>query len=294
MKESFERNDCGRAGQLLGYLYGESAAAERADFERHLHDCAACRDELAAFAHVRGSVADFRAELLQTAPAVSLEEFATNRGAKRPAPDAPHGPRAAHAPADAETETRGSPAGLASPVAGPRASARAAWAALREFFRLSTVWLRASTVAAALALCALALMAVINAEVSFGDSAFAIRTGIRPAAARPASAPAPTAEQSEELAALRTRLESLAAERDAAVRELEETREQLDDSRAANLVAAEFETGPAARRGSSTTRDERRQRRAASPKPAAPSRGTRRAAEDEGLPRLLDLLGDAN
>ena len=38
MKESFERNDCGRAGQLLGYLYGESAAAEREDFERHLHD----------------------------------------------------------------------------------------------------------------------------------------------------------------------------------------------------------------------------------------------------------------
>ena len=66
---------------------------------------------------------------------------------------------------------------------------------------------------------------------------------------------------SEELAELQSRLDGLKAERDAAVRELEETREQLDDSRAANLVAAEFEAEPDAPRDSASTPDERRTRR---------------------------------
>ena len=294
MRESLERNDCGRAAQLLGYLYGESAAAERADFECHLRDCAACRDELAAFAHVRNSVADFHAELLQTAPALTLEEFASEAGTKHTTVNAPHGPLASPR-ADSGPRV---PVGFASPDAAPRASARAAWAALREFFRLSPAWLRASTAAAALALCALALMAVFNAEVSFGEGRYAFRTGMRPAAAQTANAPAPPQEaaQTEELAALRTQLESLAAERDAAVRELEETREQLDDSRASDLVAAEFESAPAGRRGPAASRYERGQRRAASApsKSATPSRSTRRDAGEEDLPRLLDLLGDAN
>lgn len=289
MRETFEKNNCGRAGQLVGYLYGESAAAERADFERHLHDCAACRDELAAFTQVRGSVADFRAELLQAAPSVSLAELVTGSNAEpaaAPAENAAHaspldgsGPRAAF--------TRFTPTA---------SSAGAAWAALRAFFRLSPAWLRVSTAAAALAVCALALLAVLNAEVSLGDSRFALRTGVRHVASPAASAPAAPAPQSEELAALRTRLESLMAERDAAVRELEEARNELDDSRAANLVAAGFERAPSAQRGSPTPRDERRQRRAASvtSKSERSARGTRRLAEEEDLPRLLDLLGDAN
>ncbi|HLL74646.1 MAG TPA: hypothetical protein VK421_05230, partial [Pyrinomonadaceae bacterium] len=296
MRETFGRDDCGRAGQLLGYLYGESGTAERADFERHLPDCAACRDELAAFTHVRGSVAEFRAELLQTAPAVSLEGFAAAGDLKPAATHDPRARHASHASLRAESASRTPPAGFASPVAAPRASASAAWAALREFFRLSPLWLRASTVAAAVAIFAFALLAVLNAEVSFGGERYAIRMGTRPAAAPPASAPATPEAQSEEFAAMESRLERLAAERDAAVRELEETREQLDDSRAANLVAAGFETEPGAQSGSSSSRDERRRRRAspASNRSATPSRATRRSAEDEDLPRLLDLLGGAN
>lgn len=307
MREAFEKNDCGRAGQLIGYLYGEAAAAERADFERHLRDCAACREEVAAFTRVRGSVAEFRSELLRAAPPVSLAAFAADADAQPTAAQPTTAPRAgadnaAHASPLGAAGARepladfaspvAPPAGFASPVAGPRPSAGAAWAALREFFRLSPAWLRASTAAAALALCALALLAVANAEISFGDERYALRTGVRPAAAAP-NAPAPA--QPEELTALQTRLKNLAAERDAAVSELEATREELDDSRAANLVAAEFEAEPVAPRDSAATRDQPRTRRAPSAaKSESPSRGPRRRSEDEDLPRLLDLLGGAN
>jgi hypothetical protein len=285
MSETFGGNDCGRAGQLVGYIYGESDAAERAGFERHLPGCAACRDEVAAFTQVRSSVAGFRAELLQAAPAVSLAEFAAGADA---GPAAAPPVRGAHASPHGESEA-GAPHGLAPPVAAPRASARAAWGALGQFFRLSPLWLRASTAAAALALCALALLAVVKAEVSFGGTRFALRTGTRPASEPPAAPPALSAE----VAALRAELESLAAERDAAVRELREARGETGDGRAADPVAAEFERATATQR-SSATRHERRPRRAPPARAAAPARATRRTAEEEDLPRLLDLLGDAN
>ncbi len=47
------RNECGRKEDLVTYLYGEANANERASFQRHLEDCDACRDELAAFERVR-------------------------------------------------------------------------------------------------------------------------------------------------------------------------------------------------------------------------------------------------
>lgn len=284
MRETTGKNDCGRAGQLVGYLYDEPAAAERADFERHLRDCAACREELAAFTRVRGSVAEFRGDLMQTAPPVSLAPFAAEAGAQ------PADERTRHASPPGATGSR-----AAHAVSAPRAaSAGAAWAALREFFRLSPAWLRVSSVAAALALCALALLAVANAEIRLGGERYAIRAGARPAAAP--NAPATPPAQFAELTALQTQLKDLAAERDAAVRELEATREELDDSRAANLVAAEFKAEPVAPRDPASTRDERRARRAppATSRPGSPTRGPRRRSEDEDLPRLLDLLGDAN
>src|SRR5687767_11968485 len=87
MREIQETNDCGRAEQLVGYLYGEATAAERAGFERHLAACAGCRDELAAFGQVRTAVGEWRAEVLQTAPALTLSEVTgpTTRAASRPA-----------------------------------------------------------------------------------------------------------------------------------------------------------------------------------------------------------------
>lgn len=45
-----------REEALVAYLYGEIDAAERAAFERHLRECALCRDELGAFGEVRSGL----------------------------------------------------------------------------------------------------------------------------------------------------------------------------------------------------------------------------------------------
>ncbi len=45
-----------REEALVTYLYGEIDAVERAAFERHVRECASCRDELAAFDQVRSGL----------------------------------------------------------------------------------------------------------------------------------------------------------------------------------------------------------------------------------------------
>lgn len=245
-------DDCGRAEGLIGYLYGEATADERAGFERHLAACANCRDELTAFRQVRTSVGEWRAELLQNAPALSLSEVT---GQTTPAP-AVIG-HATHAPARRATPPR----------------QRSARAALREFFALSPAWLRASSAAAALLLCALAALAVFNSRPT---------TSVATSGGDGQPAPA-------------SRLDELTAERDAARRELEETRAQLEDSRASNIEDALYEeaavtTAPAASQESARTR------RVSPParRGAAGRSGARTSRDDDDLPRLLDLLGDAN
>ena len=252
MREIQETNTCGRAVQLVGYLYGEATADERAVFEQHLPACAACRDELAAFRSVRTAVGEWRAEVMRSAPALSLSEV-TGRA---------EGSQVVPTPSRAATWT-------------PKRSARAA---LGEFFALAPAWLRASTVAAALLLCVLAAHAALN---------------LRPEAdtARPSAA-------TDDRAALATRLDELKAERDAARRELEETRAQLDDSRAANIEDAVLqetaaqstpavESAPGAQNAPRTRRDPAR-------RGSSGRRGARSLSGDEDLPRLLDLLSDAN
>jgi hypothetical protein len=50
----------GRREELLvSYLYAELAPADRADFDRHLRACAACRDELDVLGAVRGGLASW-------------------------------------------------------------------------------------------------------------------------------------------------------------------------------------------------------------------------------------------
>ena len=267
MKET--NSDCGRDEQLVAYFYGEATPAERAGFEQHLAACAACRDELAAFGRVRAGVAEWRAELLNSAPALAFEGAPVRR---------PQG----------EAETM-SPQMFSGPAA-PRRSARTA---LREFFTLSPAWLRVATCTAALALCALATLAVLNAQVRWENGSVAFSTGLRTRPQQPAQ-PAPWAQTQ---GVTQAELNQLIAERDAARRELEETRAQLEDSRAANLYEALYETEMPASR-------------ADVPAPgAAPPRATRRTPanggvparrraprgerEEDGLPRLYDLLNDA-
>jgi len=53
---------CHFAEQTVSYLYGESAASEKTEFESHLKICPACADELASFGFVRSAVLDWRNE----------------------------------------------------------------------------------------------------------------------------------------------------------------------------------------------------------------------------------------
>jgi len=273
MNDTTTTNNCERAAaELVPYFYGEASRDERASFDAHLARCGACRDELAAFDGVRAAVGHWRTEILNNAPAPSH----TGTVAPEAQRETVNAVNAAVLP---RRET-------ASVAAVPR---RDALAALRAFFTLSPPWLRAGTFAAASVVCALVALAVVNAEVRLNDSGLAFSTRLRSdaqtATPTPVSAPAGKVYSQAEL-------DKLAAERDAALRELEDTRAQLNDSREANLIAA-VETFEPASKTNSTTDNPRRERRA-SPAPATPPKPRRDERDEEDVPRLYDLLSEAN
>jgi anti-sigma factor RsiW len=135
MKETWERKmqenveTCARAEDLVAYLYGEASQQEAKDFEMHIERCAACRKETAAFGDVRRAIGDWRQQALGAllSPASETNEVTA----------------------------------YASPreIVRPR---RSAFAALREFFTLSPVWMRAATAAIALVFCALVVIAIAH------------------------------------------------------------------------------------------------------------------------------------
>lgn len=135
MKETWERkmqektDGCARAGDLVAYLYGEATHTEAREFESHMQSCAKCRTETAAFGDVRESIGEWRQQSLGTHSSPAFESngvtaFASPREIFRPG--------------------------------------RSAFAALREFFTLSPVWMRAATVAVALVFCALVVIAIAH------------------------------------------------------------------------------------------------------------------------------------
>jgi anti-sigma factor RsiW len=113
---------CRRADDLVAYLYGEASRTEAQDFERHMQTCASCASELASFSEVRQSVGEWRQQALGSINS--------------------HAITADHARAREISSTT-----------QPRK--RSALAAVREFFALSPVWMRAATAMAALFICAL-------------------------------------------------------------------------------------------------------------------------------------------
>ena len=120
MRESISNTVCARAEDLVTYLYGEATENQSLDFERHIKQCVLCSTELATFGDIRGAVGEWRQQVLGSLPAHSYE---------------------------------------ASAAVAP-ARGRSAIAALREFFTLSPVWMRAATAMAVLAFFALATIAV--------------------------------------------------------------------------------------------------------------------------------------
>jgi hypothetical protein len=247
--------ECARAGDLLAYLYDEASADQRRLFTRHLDSCVVCRDELAAFGDVRERVGAWRDEVLSGAPRVDLS------GALSQAPAAP-----------SDTSARG----------------RRARAALREFFALSPLWLRAGTAAAALVVCALAALVLARTEMRWDENGFTFRAGVptRPTVERVEIPAAGTlsAQQADELARRRVD-EALEAQRTEFARELE---------RAVAGARAESQTSnsPAPIKVNDV-RQTPRGRAVIRKRPNTQSLEDVRG-EDEGLPGLYDLLREAN
>ncbi len=131
MKEVNERPVCHRAEDLVTYLYDEANEAEARDFANHAEACDACRAELAVFKQVHESISLWRNEALGSA-------FNT-----------------AVLPAPAVTEA--GPISIQAVQAERRLSALSA---LRKFFSVSPLWLRAATAFAALMFCVLAVLAI--------------------------------------------------------------------------------------------------------------------------------------
>lgn len=126
MRDMNERPVCHRAEDLVTYLYGEAGEADTSDFRAHLNACDACRTEFSMFHQVHDSIVTWRNEVL---------------GASfNSAPITP-----AAAPARAVS------------TGAPRLSA---FAAIRNFFNVSPLWLRAATAFAALLLCVLAIVVI--------------------------------------------------------------------------------------------------------------------------------------
>lgn len=73
MDSDFSRH-CGRADELMGFLYGELDDVEVKAFRGHLQQCATCNAELSSFGDIRNSIVTWRNESFSSlsSPAVNL------------------------------------------------------------------------------------------------------------------------------------------------------------------------------------------------------------------------------
>ena len=271
---------CGRAEDLLAYLYGESAPAEAADFRRHLADCAACGEDLAAFGGVRASMGEWREEVMRSIPALNVAE------------------RVAPLAASAKTETRAPDVTHAFEADRARTRTRSASAALREFFSLAPLWLRAATAAAAVVFCALAASALARAEVRWDSNGFAFNTGVgERGLEKQTPPPEPKGFTREQVDALIRR----SVEREVAEAQ---GRWKAEEADRANVVNAGGVAGGRGERRASPSRDAggmAAPKSQQSPRRSARGRSNNQLlAEDNGdvfypgeesVPRLTDILG---
>ena len=113
-----ERPVCHRAEDLVTFLYGEASEAEARDFRAHLRECAACSSEFAIFNQVHDSIVHWRNQALGFSFEAATVQAADN-----------------------------------SNQFVRRERKLSALDALREFFTVSPIWLRAAAAFAVLLLC---------------------------------------------------------------------------------------------------------------------------------------------
>jgi anti-sigma factor RsiW len=238
---------CERGAELVAYLYGEASREEAALFRGHLEACAVCREELAALGDVRAGLGAWRAEALGTVPPLNIEEALT-------------------------------PAARVLPAAPRRRSARAA---LREFFSLSPLWLRAGAFAATLAVCGLVALTLARAEVRWGADGLAFRAGVTERTVKErVEVPVPSGYTEEQVNAI---VAKRVAEAQAQLAAERKGRNDVQRSeQIVNVKAVGRSPQPAS--SPNTARRKRTPRR-------TPNFDDQQLAEDrDNLPRLSDLL----
>lgn len=267
---------CERADTLLAYLYGETTEAETTQFTAHLQSCQACQTEAATLGAVRGQLGDFRDHTLANAwrAATHEQSFAERLT-----------PAFTATPAQVLTDATHS-----TSRTNDARSARAAFAALRDFFTLSPAWMRGATAFATVAIVALLAFAAISfgRERAVSNNTAALATN-RNVAASPS--PTYTESQVEQLVSQR-----VAQER--AVWEAQNRSGEVDESDQSASPAASPKQPPSARQQTVLARatdpanqSQRRAPRSNERTSAAPRERelARRSASDEP-PRLYDLL----
>lgn len=252
---------CERADELVAYLYGEATPEEAKAFRTHLTACAVCREELAAFGAVREAVGAWRAEALSTVPPLNIGEELS------PAASAHSGP-------EQRPERK-----------------RSAVAALREFFLLSPLWLRAGALASVLVVCALAALTLARTEVRWDANGLAFRTGVKESVVRvPVQAPAKAGYTEEQLnAALKEGEERGAAS----------ARARLEGEYAQRVSLLETELQQRKLAAHNAVLRQQSPRRPAPGRPQLAGVNKENddyfsTREERGVPRLTDLLGAVN
>ncbi len=253
---------CERAGdELVAYLYGEATDTEAESFAAHMHDCEECRTEYVSFNSVRESIGAWRKEALGLSnSAASQSEHAF----------------------------------ISESNFATSRHARAAFAALREFFTLSPAWMRLSTTFATLAVCALAAMGVANAEFSWNANGVALRTHVSPVRVVEkrieAAKPVKTGYSEEELNA---RVEERVQRKLAEIK-LEEKPQQtlVATSALASMVRAPMKrNAPYTQTIAANAKQPAVQGRYNT---VSPREKRVEIAEERDLPRLSDLLNEGN
>lgn len=275
---------CGRGEELIAYLYGESAPAEAADFRRHLADCAACGEELAAFGGVREGLGEWREEVMRSIPALNVAERV-----------APVAAAASVVKTEARTpEVARAVEEVARAVEADRTHTRkrSASAALREFFSLSPMWLRAATAAAVAVFCALAVLTLARAEVRWDSNGLAFDTGVRERVVeRQVQAPAPGGFTQEQVDALIRRN----VEREVAAAQDRWKKEEADRVNVFNAVGERHAAPPRNAGGTTAVKSQQGTRRStrgvSNNQLLAEENGDVFYPNEESVPRLTDILG---
>lgn len=242
---------CARADDLVAYLYREVNESEAQNFEAHLQRCGSCQTELLAFGQVRGSINEWRQATLGSLGAPALE--------------------AQHAPA-------------LSSVGATHGRARSAISALREFFTLSPMWMRAATATMSLCVCALVVLAIAHAELRWDSSGLSFRTGMSRERVVERTRTVEV-EKPVKVGYSQEELDRIVADR------VRQERESFKDQQPApaQIITTSVQPRPSNMRNS--------QQVSGGMTPRNPSRQTvaqRDPLNEEDMPRLYDLLGESN